>query len=362
MGKPLSAVKKNFDDHKWEDDIEWHDFNDGKLHMIRVVGDIKVMSRHWVKTLSSKSFPQWCPQLDEETEKYLSDRPCPAHDDFGSDLRPQKVLVGNCIIRALQERGDDNPVRGFMLPHAINDDLHDIVEIIKCDPADPKKGIDLAIRYNSKAKGNKKWGLQRGERTPLTDDEKEFNFYDFEKLAPNFDDEEVQGEYALKMKDSMARMKYYVKQTSRVPDGARDPFKHFVGDIKGKPWTDFAVLVDYRNEQAGDKAKTVKTTHKEDDGKEEEVHDHEEPDEAPPPKESKSAPEPDGGDDDDTPPETSEKKKKSSEHPDDDIESKEHSKLGLVPDCFQEYTATAKCNRCPVRAKCIDETNDDDEF
>jgi len=384
MGKPLSAVKPWSDERKWEDDVEWVQFPDGKQILIRVVGDVEVLARHWIKTLSGKTFPMWCPQLNSEEEKFDSKRPCPAHDDF--DEKAQKVLVGNCIVRSLQERGDDNPVRGFMLPHAVNDDIVAITEIIKSDPADPEKGVDLAVRYNSKTPGNKKWGIQRGDTTPLTKKEKAYNFYDFPNLAPNFKDDEVVAQYAKAMKEAMARNKYYVVQEQRVPEGARNPFKFFKGDANGRPWHEFKELVAFRNEQAGEDAQTHKVRgSKDDDGVEETIHDDDEApptkkskpvdddDEAPPTKKSKPVDDDDEAppkkskpvdDDDEAPPKKAkdDSEESSNVHPDSSIGTREHEKFGTVPECFEQYIGKAKCHKCPVRAKCIDLSQDDEDL
>jgi hypothetical protein len=371
MGKPISQVKKFSNTPSWEDEVQFMEFPDGKLVMIRLVGNINVMARHWIKTLSGKMFPQWCPQMNPTTEEWETSRPCPAHDDF--DDRAQKMLVGNCIVRSIQDRGHDNPVRGLMLPHAVNEDLLAIYEMIgNVDPADPEKGVDLGIKYNSKAVGNKKWTIQRGNDTPLKKSELAYEYYDFDNIIPNFDDPKVAAEYAKRMKDSMARNKYYVVQEQHVPEGTRDPFKFFKGDINGQPWTDFQELVDFRNDAAGDKATTVKKTARGDDSVERRVDDDEPParirhddDDAPPAKSKRR-----DADDDDAPPAKSKRrdaddddappaKSKASVHPD-GLKSKQHPKHGEVPTCFEQYTGEPKCHRCPSRMSCIDLTKDDD--
>jgi len=384
LGKPLSSVKPWNEEKKWEDEVEWLVFPENKQILVRVVGDVVVLARHWIKTLTNKTFPAWCPQFDSQQEIYDSKRPCPAHDDFSE--KSQKVIVGKCIVRSLQERGDDNPTRAFMLPHAILDDFNAISEIIKCDPADPEKGVDLAIKFSPKAQGNKKWGAQRGDTTALTKDELKYDYPKLEEgVIPDFSDPEIAAQYAKSMKTSMARNKYYVVQEERVPEGARDPFKFFKGSDQGKPWHHFPELVDFRNDQAKDK---VETTHKvtKDDDVEASIKDEpraefkkRDPEEESPPakKEAKPAPE------DDAPPpakkeaakepETEEappakkevvkevaKDAKPGVHPDASIKSKEHPKHGTVPECFENYDGKQKCQRCPVRSKCIDLTDDND--
>lgn len=257
MGKPLRSVRKYNDEPKWEDAADWLEFPDNKQIMIRVFGDVTVMARHWISTLSGKRFPMWCPQLDGIEEQYISSRPCPLHDDF--DERSQKVMIGNCIVRELQERGDPNPVRAFMLPHAVNDDLQDICEVINADPGDVQDGVDLAVRYNSQAVGNKKWGIQRGNNTPLTKTEQRYRHYNFDAICPDYSDDEVAQHQAKTMRVALARNKYYVVQEQQVPRNARDPYKYFKGDVRGKPFTDFADLVAARNEREGQEKYHVTT-------------------------------------------------------------------------------------------------------
>jgi len=399
MGKPISQIKPFSNDPKWEDAVQFIEFPDNKLVLLRIVGDIEVLSRHWIKTITGKSFPAWCPQFDSVEEVWDERRPCPAHDDFQD--KAQKVIIGNAIIRSLQERGEDSPVRGFMLPHATNDDLRAIAELIKIDPADKEKGVDIAVKYNPKAAGNKKWSLQRGNETPLTKEEQKYDYYDFTKIVPNFAEAKIAAEYAKRMKESMARSKYYVVQEQRIPEGARDPFKYFKGDVNGKPWTDFSELVDFRNDTQSDKAQTHKKTgddepeekidegprsrmkHEDDDDpparttKKAPVDEEEAPpaktklavvkddDEAPPAKTKPKA------EDDEAPPPAKTKPKAEEEapakakqdgytHPDANIKSMVHVKFGSVPVCFEKYTGEPKCHRCPIRSKCIDLTQTDD--
>jgi hypothetical protein len=337
MGKPLTAVKRFSDEKKWEDDVEWFGFPDDKMVLIRIVGDVEVLARHWIKTLSGKMFPSWCPRLDAE-ENFQHDRPCPAHADF--EDKAQKMIVCNAIIRNLQERGDPEPIKGIMLPHAVNDDLVSIAELIKGNPADPNTGVDLAIKYSSKAVGNKKWSIQRGDTTPLSDAEKKYRRYDFSKIVPQFDDPEVAAQYAKNMKEAMARHKYYVVQESQVPRNARDPFKYFRGDARGQPWTEFADLVDHRNAEKGDDAQTHRVRRGGQTARRDDLYEEEE---APPARRRVR----------EAPPATREAPA-AAEEPEAEPETDEQ------PECFAQYTGTAPCARCHVRARCIAETDDDE--
>lgn len=358
MGKPISQVKRYANEAKWEDEVDWIEFPDDKMVLIRIVGDIEVLARHWITTTSGKRFPMWCPKLNER-EDYEAERWCPAHDDF--DDKSQKLIIGNCIVRHLQERREPNPVRGFMIPHAAYDDVFAIFELIKGDPADPQRGVDLAVRYSPKAVGNRKWSIQRGDTTPLTDDERRYRYFDFSKIIPNFADKEVATHHARLMKESMARHKYYVIQNERVPQGARDPFKYFRGDLAGQPWTQFAVLVDFRNQQKGESAQSYRVSAPAADGTEQTIETDDpsvnRPQQPPPPPRATDdgmfgAPQSAPAVATNTPQPSEPPVKRSVA----DVRYVQHPKFGRVPECFGQFSGLGACITCdaPTRDKCIE--------
>jgi len=255
MGKPLSQVKKYSEEPKWEDEAEWVEWPDGKQVLVRVVGTVTVLAQHWIDTMSGKRFPVYCPKFDGDDERYVDHRYCPMHDDFAE--RSNKIIVGNCIVRHLQERGDPNPVRGFKLPHSVNEDLLNIMEIIGSDPADPDGGVDLAIRYNKAAAGARRYGIQRGNASPLTAAERQYTYYDFDVICPNYSDPDQADAQARKVKTAMARNKMYVVQEQQIPPNATNPFNYFRGDVNGAKFTDYPELVQYKNEKLGSERYTV---------------------------------------------------------------------------------------------------------
>lgn len=390
MGKRFSDVKRFGDEKKWEDDVEWFQFPDGRMVLIRTFGDIEVLARHWIRTMSGKMFPAWCPRLNKKEELDHS-RPCPAHADF--DDKAQKMMLSNAIIRQQQERGDPNPVKGIMLPHAVMDDLGQIAELIGGDPSDDDKGVDLAITFNSKAVGNKKWSIQRGDTTPLSDAERKYRSYLLAKIVPDFDDPEVAGQYARNMKEAMARHKYYVVPEGRVPENARDPFKYFRGDPRGQPWTDFPVLVDYRNAEKGDSAGTYRVSGG-GNAQAQPMYDRNEPAQSRP---TEAAAPPDRGAEasartastdqaDGAGAVSAERGAGRAESDDagrrhegaaadagpgapghdigqqlpDGVPTVQDPRYGTVPECFGKYKGAGICTNCSERARCIDVTDDEE--
>lgn len=365
-GRKLSEVKRYSDEKKWEDEVDWFQFPEEKMVLIRMYSDVIVMARHWVKTMSGKMFPSWCPRLDDE-ENFQHERPCPAHADF--EDKAQKVIIANAIIRSLQERGDPNPVRGVMLPHIINDELVKIAQLVKADPADDERGVDLAITHSPKTPGNKKWSVQRGDKTPLTQEERRYSTFDFTRIPPDFSDPQVAEQYAKNMREAMARHKYYVVPDKRVPENARDPFKYFRGDARGQPWTEFGVLVDYRNAQKGDDAQSYRVSDRR--RGDEELYEEEEArparrraavdrraaetsaqTTARPAAETQS--DPADRADVQRPAETRE----DDAGRDSDRERSHSTGVDEKPKCYGDYHGGSECTGCGVRARCMDATED----
>lgn len=347
MGKPISQTKRYNEEKKWEDELDIYQFPPDKMVLVRMVGDVEILARHWIETLSQKRFPAWCPRLDAD-ENFDHSRPCPAHQDFPDTIRAQKVILGNMIVRSLQERGDPEPVRSFFLPHAANEDLLQIAELIHADPADLKKGVDLAIKYSPKTPGNKKWTIQRGDTTPLTKEELGYRYPELISIVPDFSDPEVATQYAKKMKEGMARHKWYVVQEANVPSNARDPYKYFRGDVNGDPRTEFAVLTPSGKEDEPEPPRRRQFRERDaEDPRPEGQRRQAEPASPTPPKQAAWDPD----DDDDLPGDLG------NNPPAKEAPAKQDASGD--PECFAQYDGTSKCMDCAARSRCIDATDDD---
>ncbi len=215
---------------------------------IRPVGPVLVLARHWPKSpKSGKTMPPiWCPKFDVTTQKFDDKRVCPLHDDFAD--KAQKVLVFAGIVREWQDgKGKKaNPVGVMIVPGSLANDIIEIVHSVnKGDVADPKKGCDLLFSYDKTAAAAKKWGVQRIERTPLTEEEVQYETPDLEALSPAFDDPSFAAEYAQALRTKMVRVGYYVKDL----DNGKDGWDGFKKDADGEPFTNFPALV---GKQQGD--------------------------------------------------------------------------------------------------------------
>lgn len=351
MGKKLGSVRSGDSKPKWEDAVEFIDFRDGKDHKLRLVGDFTLMARHWVVTKKGKFFPIWSPKFNEDSERLDLDNPDPMYDDFNK--WPQVMLICNAIDRELQKRNDPNPVRGVMLPaSSVTPILKKLMSLIDAEVSDPKHGVDLLITNNPKAPGNQKWTIVNGSNSPLTPEEKAYDYYDFDEITPDFTDSKVALEFARDMKDGMGRNYYYVTQiTSDVdPD---DPWESFKSDVNGVPYITVPELEGFP--KPGDKDGGKKTSSRRRSSSDDE--------ELPTSRRSRAA----AQDDDDEPefPPRNKAKKAAAEssgdqvHP--DIPDMEHPDFGTVPECFTQFDGTKKCKACPVMVKCLDNSEDEDD-
>lgn len=368
MGKNLKNTKGTYDRQpKWEDEVEWIDFKDGKDHRVRMVGDFNLMARQWVVTKKGKFFPVWSPKFNPDSETMDLDNPDPMYDDFNKF--PQVLMISNVIDRDLQQGGrDPNPVRGIMVPASvIIPTLKKIMNLIQADPADPEKGVDLMITFNPQGAGVQKWSVINGAATPLEPHEDpnnsscKFKYYDFEKVCPDFStDQESAQRYYRTLREGMGRNYYYVKKVGKASPG-ENPWSAFKPDMNGHPYNSFPELEGYP--KPGEKggydpgSQTRSTPQPVDD------------EELPPKRESQEKP---------ASPSSAEvsngkssagsngKNASSGEteqiHP--DIPNIDHPEHGVVPECFTQYDGTAKCKKCPVRVPCLkflpeDEDGDD---
>jgi hypothetical protein len=393
MAKPLSQIKSSDGPPKWEDEIDWYRFPSNKVIILRIVGFITVRKRYWIETLSNKAFPMWSTKFDPDIEEDVLDNPCPMVDDF--DDYGRKFLLLNVIIRELQEKGDPNGgVRGIIWPAGVRKTFDTIIDRIKCDPADPEKGIDLAVKYDGRASGTDMWTIQRDERTPLkpfedpNSPECEYTYYDFDALAQDFkgylpdserqEDEsdedfferrrvkrqkakELAAEYAREMKIAMARHKYYVVQIGEIDPN--NPWAAFKGDINGKPYRHFG-LMKKKDKQRKDDSNRIGSFAKGDNKfKSSDLSDRRKTtttDEAPQREEVEPPVK-------EEPVNVKPEETKQSEnglpqiHPDKKIKTKKDPKYGNVPECFPAFEGTQTCNKCPMSAICIDAMDDDDD-
>lgn len=233
-------------DLDWTRDLNQFNFmskeNGNKLKQFRLVGGMYIMARHWLKTQSGKAFLTYCTLFDGTSQDPNTEWQCPTCRDFGD--RPQLIIIVNAIDRDSQVKGDRNPIVTLILPHlGFYSTLLNIAKMNGDHPVeDIKYGKDLGIMFLPQEKGNKKWNIINGERTPLTEVELNYDYPDLETIIPDFNDTVVRQQWYDQNYKSLVNNMYYIRQT-QVDILPSSPWASFAKDFKGVPWTTFPELV-----------------------------------------------------------------------------------------------------------------------
>jgi hypothetical protein len=178
--------------------------------------DIMPMKTHWINILAGKdkrevNIPKLCVSFDPETESHKKGVECP-YCDLAGKRDDFKYLV-NAIVREEQEdkpkKAKDpskseaksgfkdansdswTPVRVLRLPSSLFKKIQDL-KLNKKKNKDTDKtetysishskfGCDIAIKFNPDAKGGDMYQVQLQDRTPLSEEEKEFLSFKLEE-------------------------------------------------------------------------------------------------------------------------------------------------------------------------------------
>ena len=194
--------------------------------------DMLPVKTHWIKILAGKEkkevkIPKLCVSFDPDAEGTPKEGThCPYCEltQGGDDATCQTSVAyyANALVRDIQEdeprkkvkptnrekktglmeKGSKawSPVRVIRLPNGLAGKLDGLTErnIVKSKNKklngktfpidDVKYGIDIAIKYDPKAAGAEKYQLDKGDRTPLTEEEQSYLVWDlsddlYEKLG-----------------------------------------------------------------------------------------------------------------------------------------------------------------------------------
>jgi hypothetical protein len=219
----------------------------------------------------------------------------------------------NVIDRTAQNRGEDDPMRALDIPPTVMRQLIDLkkLNMIKGEArsiAHPKLGCDIHLqKQRSKKRGGTEWQCQKGDRSPLTEEEMALELISFDEhwMEPDVH----------KIREDLKRHGYFDgdKKTSDDGDeetlpkkGAKKPARDDDEDFdatpsrsSGKPAASKRPPVDEDEEEETPPPKAKKRPPVDED--EEEA--------APPPKAKKPAARPADEDEDDLPPPPKAKKK-----------------------------------------------------
>jgi hypothetical protein len=335
-------------DKNWKEDIsvaelpkmdEWYPF--------RIVGGVFSYAQHWIEFVNKggekKRYPVDCANWDPDNESANKKGGCPACE---VGLRPSVRYMMNVIDRTAQQRGDADPIRALDIPPTVMRQLLDLkkLNMVKGEAksiAHPKLGCDIHLqKQRSKKRGGVEWQVQKGDRSPLTEEETSLEFISF--------DEHYQEPDVHKIREDLKRHGYFdanksdndgdddtealPKKGSKKPSRSSDDDEDFEETPKssaGKPAKAKKPPVDDDEEDDAPSPPKKKRPPVDDDDDEEDapppkpkkkppVDDDDDEEDAPPPKPKKKPPVDD--DEDDAPPPPKAKKKPPVDEDDDDFD------------------------------------------
>jgi hypothetical protein len=236
--KTLDQIKPKNSDVKWRNNILSPEMpKDNSWYSFRVVGGVLSYAQHWVKSINQKTgkeivFPVDCLAWDDDSEDINRSKigDCPGCQ---TDIKPRGKYLFNVIDRGVQKTGSSSYIRAFDLPPTAMNKILELstLNMVNGQPksvADVLYGCDLYIQWSTKEgrTGKGDWVIQKGERTPLTDEEKRAELYDFTEIY-------VPGD-ATNARQSLIRAGYFKEDTGSAqqrqvmmpPSGAQMPPTH----------------------------------------------------------------------------------------------------------------------------------------
>ena len=182
---------------------------------LRLIGGVYGYAQRWIDIETKKgiiSIPKVALNYDPETDSYDST----LEDPYAKIKNPQRVSKSyfvNCIVRDLQddkprklpevsrderrsglkskESKSWTPVRVLRVPAGAADSIKKLMQMNKhrvdgkiqeMELSDEKYGMDLYISYDPNAAGTAKYNVQKGDASPLTEEEKKYLIWDISEL------------------------------------------------------------------------------------------------------------------------------------------------------------------------------------
>jgi hypothetical protein len=343
MSKDLDATNPKVR-VKWEDSILFYELPKGSdWGHIRIVGPIFSYAQHWIEFIgkegTKKIFPVTCTNYNQDTEQVDLENGCPCCE---LGMKHSTKYLINIIDRKLQRsiRAGSNPIRAITLPPtAVNQIIAlkqlNIVDDKPVSVSNAKYGCDIAIQLSKDSKKSE-WRISLGKQTALTEEELEYELFDFDSIFIPSDNSEtrrslIQKGYKFNTTTTTTEKETPQKlaTSNRVEESDMPSFED-----EGTPSTD--------EDQEDDTLDNI------DDG----------PQEVPATPAPKAAPA--------TPP-AKEEKKEVAETPKKKLgapPSEEVKKASTeVPDCFSDgkngkkYLRGVRCLKCAHKKNCADNTN-----
>lgn len=196
---------------------------------LRLIGDVFGYAQHWIDIETKKgviSIPKVVPNYDPSTDTYDSTIEDP-YKKIGNPMRTSKRYFVNAIVRDLQddepkrkpkpERSERKsgfkdkssktwtPVQVLSVPTGVAQQLQKLMKMnkhrvggktVECELTDPKYGCDIFISFDGDAKGPVKYNVQKGDASPLAEEEQEYLVWDISELMTPESIEEARKEAA----------------------------------------------------------------------------------------------------------------------------------------------------------------------
>lgn len=245
-GSGWSDIPDSPNQNKYDKDFDRFSFPDGDWAQIRLIGNVYDYNVHWVPAVKKQNesltaYPMPC------RKNIDSKKPCPLCQ---AGIKRQTVYLSNAIIRDLQEdkperikgppagtefrkAGDKwwSPVRVIQFPFGVAQSIKNISALNKAKTKDgikvfslehPKYGRDLNILLDKNQSGSGMYNIQKEDKSPLSDEEKEYLLYNLELIydyIPDVNDmlEALRGSYD---KDALSSENCDIKVVKALLRGA----------------------------------------------------------------------------------------------------------------------------------------------
>lgn len=332
-------------DKNWKEDIsvadlpkmdEWYPF--------RIVGGVFSYAQHWIEFVNKggekKRYPVDCANWDPDNETSSKKGGCPACE---VGLRPSVRYMMNVIDRTSQGRGESDPIRALDVPPTVMRQLLDLkkLNMVKGEArsiAHPKLGCDIHLqKQRSKKRGGVEWQVQKGDRSPLSEEEMSLEFISFDEhwMEPDVH----------KIRDDLKRHGYF--DGSKSDDDEEEAETLPKRGAKKAKSSDDDEEFDTPIPSSGKPAKAKKRPPADDEDDEDDVPppkakkrppvDDDDEDDAPPPKAKKRPPADDDDEDDAPPPKAKKRRPVEDEDDEDDVPPKSKKKASKDDDFDDDF-------------------------
>jgi len=304
-------------DKNWKEDIPLADLPKlDEWYQFRIVGGVYSYAQHWIEFTNKegqvKRYPVDCANWDPDKEAPSKQGGCPACE---AGLRPSIKYLINVIDRLSQGKGDSDPIRALDIPPTVLRQLLDLKKLnsVKGEArsiAHPRFGCDVFMqKQRTKKRGGIEWQVQKGDRSPLSEEETSLELIAFDELWAEPDVHKIRADLTRHgYFDSDEKVPSKSKKSKKSEDDDDDDFEAPSSSRKSKKSYDD----DDDEFEEPKKAKPKKPPVEDDDDEEED---------SPPPKKAKPKKPPVDDDDDEfesVPPKKAKPKKPPVEDDDED--------------------------------------------